>query len=112
MFHLQFYHVSLITAVLKLWIHGEEKLNLKYHTHYDHLMLKNKLSFAMISLRLEKFLNGVWNLYQNFHMVTALVLGFGILILGWIRSLVFHMTMLRILALYFDFEGSKNINVL
>ena len=27
---------------------------------------ENKLSFAMNSLRLEKFLNGVWNLYQNF----------------------------------------------
>ena len=40
----------------------------------------------MISLRLEKFFNGVWNLYQNFHMVTALVLGFGIFILIWIWS--------------------------
>ena len=36
---------------------------------------KNKLSFAMISLRLEMFLNGVWNLDQDFHMVTALVFG-------------------------------------
>ena len=73
---------------------------------------KNKLSFAMISLRLEKFLNGVWNLYQNFHMVTALVLGFGILILIWIWSLVFNTPMIQSLALYLDFVGEKNIHVL
>ena len=57
----------------------------------------NKLSFAMISLRLEKFLNGVWNLYQNFHMVTALVLG---------------IPMFQILVLHLNKEGAKNINVL
>ena len=51
----------------------------------------------MISLRLEKFLNGVWNLYQNFHMVTALVLG---------------IPMFRILALHIEKEGAKNVNVL
>ena len=61
------------------------------------LSSENKLSFAMISLRLEKFLNGVWNLYQNFHMVTALVLG---------------IPMFQILALHLDKEGAENINVL
>ena len=71
----------------------------------------NKLSFAMISLRLEKFLNGVWNLYQNFHMITALVLGFGILILIWIWSPVFDTPMIRFSALYLDFEGAKTIHV-
>ena len=35
----------------------------------------NKLSFAIISLRLEKFLNGVLNLDMDFDMVTALVIG-------------------------------------
>merc|ERR1711954_89520 len=64
----------------------------------------------MISLRLEKFLNGVWNFYQNFHMVTALVLGFGILILIWIWSLVFDTTMIQILALYLDFKYAKSIH--
>ena len=49
----------------------------------------------MISLRLEKFLNLVWNLYQNFYMVTALVLG---------------IPMFKILALHLDKEGAKNIN--
>ena len=51
----------------------------------------------MISLRSEKFLNGVWNLYQNFDMVTALVLGIPIF---------------QILALHLDKEGANNINVL
>ena len=50
----------------------------------------------MISLRLEKFLNLVWNLYQNFYMVTALVLG---------------IPMFSILILHLDKEGAKNINV-
>ena len=65
----------------------------------------------MISLRLEKFFNGVWNLYQNFHMVTALVLGFGIFILIWIWSPVIDTPMIQILALYLDIKYAKNINV-
>ena len=39
-------------------------------------------------------------------------LGFGILILIWIRSLVSDIPMIQILALYLDFEGAKNIHVL
>ena len=39
-------------------------------------------------------------------------MGVGILILIWIWSLVFYTTMIRILALYLDFEGAKNIHVL
>ena len=39
-------------------------------------------------------------------------LGFGILILIWIWSLVFDTPMIQILALYLDFEGAKNIHVL
>ena len=38
--------------------------------------------------------------------------GFGILILIWIRSLVFDIPMTQILALYLDFEGAKNIHFL
>merc|ERR1711954_500472 len=38
--------------------------------------------------------------------------GVGILILIWILSLVFDIPMIRILALYLDFEGAKNIHVL
>merc|ERR1712112_544868 len=37
------------------------------------------------------------------------LLGFGILILIWIWSLVFDTPMIRILALYLDLEGTKNI---
>ena len=39
-------------------------------------------------------------------------LGFGILILIGIWSLIFDITMFQILALYVDFEGAKNIHVL
>ena len=42
-----------------------------------------------------RFLNVVWNLY-----------------LHWIWSLVFGTPIFRILALYLDFEGAKNIHVL
>merc|ERR1712082_467885 len=38
-------------------------------------------------------------------------LGFGILILIWIWSLVFDIPMIQILALYLDFESAKNIHV-
>ena len=51
----------------------------------------------MIILRLEKFWNGVWILYQNFQMVTALVIG---------------IPMFQIRAIHLDLEGAKNINVL
>ena len=39
-------------------------------------------------------------------------LGFDILILIWIRSLIFDISMIWILILYLDFQGAKNINVL
>ena len=39
-------------------------------------------------------------------------LGFGILILIWIWSLVFDTPLIQNLALYLDFEGAKNIHVL
>ena len=39
-------------------------------------------------------------------------LGFGILIIIWIWSLVFDTPICQILALYLDFEGAKNIHVL
>ena len=39
-------------------------------------------------------------------------LGFGILILIWIWSLVFDIPMILIFALYIDFQGAKNIHVL
>ena len=38
-------------------------------------------------------------------------LGFGILILIWIWSLVFDTPMIQILALYLDFKYAKNIYV-
>ena len=38
-------------------------------------------------------------------------LGFGILILIWIWSLVFDIPMFQLLTLYLDFEGAKNIHV-
>ena len=38
--------------------------------------------------------------------------GFGVLILIWIWSVVFDNPMIPILALYLDFEGAKNIDVL
>ena len=39
-------------------------------------------------------------------------MGFGILIMIWIWSLVFDETMTQILALYLDFKGAKNMHVL
>ena len=39
-------------------------------------------------------------------------LGLGILILIWVWSMIFATTMIQITALYFDFEGVKNIQVL
>ena len=39
-------------------------------------------------------------------------LGFDILILIWILSTVFAISMIRILDLYLDFEGAKNIHAL
>ena len=40
------------------------------------------------------------------------LLGFGILILIWIWSLVFDIPMIPNLGIYPDFEGAKNIHVL
>ena len=38
-------------------------------------------------------------------------MGFDILIMIWVLSLVFDTTMTQILALYLDFEGAKDIHV-
>ena len=38
-------------------------------------------------------------------------MGFDISILIWILSLVFDTQMIQILALYFNFEGARNIHV-
>ena len=40
------------------------------------------------------------------------LLGFGIMLLIWIWTLIFHTPMIQICALYLDFEGAKNIHVL
>ena len=40
------------------------------------------------------------------------LLGFVILILIWICSLVFDTTMFQIVALYLDFEGAPDIHIL
>ena len=44
--------------------------------------------------------------------LVCLRLGFGILILIWIWSLVFYIPMIWIFNLYLDFEGAKNLHVL
>merc|ERR1711954_627708 len=59
---------------------------------------------------------------KNIHVLLVFIWGFGgrwrfltwvcILLLIWIWSLVFEIPMIRIVALYLDFEGAKNIHVL
>ena len=65
---------------------------------------------------LETFLRYFWTIFKLFWifcMSASLLVGnFGILILIMIRSLVFGTPMFRILALYLEFEGAKNIHVL
>ena len=60
----------------------------------------------------EKNINVLFILFGALQDAGCFWFGFGILILIWIRSIVFDTPMIQILALYFDFEGAKNIHVL
>ena len=66
------------------------------------IFLKFIITFTFLILR-NIFHTGFWGFG---------VLGFGILTLIWIWSLVFGTPICQILALYLDFAGAKNINVL
>ena len=72
---------------------------------YTHIHYVGLLSWFW---RCNKYSSPSWALED----ILGYWLGFGILILILILSLVFDTLMIQILALYLDFEGAKNIHVL
>ena len=72
----------------------------------------SKFWLSILILRVQRTSMSFKSSFDDLEDAGGSCLGFGILILIWIWSLVFNTTMIPILALYLDFEGAKKIHVL
>ena len=70
------------------------------------------LGLSILVLKVQRTSLSFKSLFRALEDAGCSWLGFSILIFIWIWSLVFDTPMIRILALYLDFEGAKNIHVL
>merc|ERR1712081_5924 len=73
---------------------------------------RSKLKLSILILKVQRTSMSFKTSFGALEDAGASLLGFGILILIWIWSLVFDTPMIRIWALYLGFEGAKNIHVL
>ena len=72
----------------------------------------SKIWLSVLILNLQRTSMSVKSWFGALEDVGGFWLGFGILILIWIWSVVFDTTMIQFLALYLDFEFAKNIHVI
>ena len=75
-----------------------------WYTHVLNFRFILILNLQRISMSFKSWLGALLGAWGSW-------LGFGILILIWIWSLVFDTPVFQISALYIDFEGAKNIHV-
>ena len=80
--------------------------------HWSLLHPWSKFWFSTLILKVQRTSMSLKSSFEALEDAECSWLGFGILILIWIWSLVFDIPMIQILALYLDFEGAKNIHVL
>ena len=80
--------------------------------HWSLIYLWSKFWISILILKVQRTSMSFKSSFGALEDAGGSWLGFGILILIWIWSLVFDIPMNQILALYLDFKGAKNINVL
>ena len=71
----------------------------------------SKFWFSVLVFKEHRTSMSFQSLFRAFGDAADSLVGFGILILIWIWSLVFYTTIYQILALNLGFEGAKNIHV-
>ena len=72
----------------------------------------SKFLLSIVFLKMQRISMSFQSLFGALDDASGSWLGFGVLILIWIWSLVFDLPMFWILALHFDFEGAKIIHAL
>ena len=83
-----------------------------YHHDHDLDMVTGLWYTSSSILKVQRTSLSFKSLFRDLEEAGGSWLGFGILILIWIWSLVFDILMIQISVLYLDFEGAKNIHVL
>ena len=86
-----------------------------YWFGYGHLSLIqtcSKIWLSILILKVQRTSMSVKSSFETLKDAGGSWVGFGIVILIWIWSLVYDIPMIWIFALYLDFEGAKNIHVL
>ena len=107
-----------IFAVRKLWPPwiildwGYESLSWFGTGNWSLMQPRSKFWLSVLIFKVQRTSMSFTSSFDTLEDAGGFWLGFGILILIWIWSLVFGTPIFRILALYLDFEGAKNIHVL
>ena len=83
-----------------------------YLGHWSLIYLWSEFWLSIVILKVQRTSMSFTSSFGAWEDAEGSLLGFGILILILIWSLVFDISMIQILALYLDFEGAKNIHVL
>ena len=83
-----------------------------WYGHWSLVIPYSKFWLSILILKVQRTLMSFKSWFGGLEDAGGSWLGFCILILIWIWSQVFDTPMIRILALYLDFEGAKNIHVL
>ena len=80
--------------------------------HWSLIQLWSKFCLSILSLKMQRTSMSFKSWFGALEDPGGSWLGFAILILTWIWSLIFDRPMFWIVALYLDLEGAKNIHVL
>ena len=80
--------------------------------HWSLIYPSSKFCLSILLLKGQRTYMSLTSLFGALEDAEGSWLGFGILILIWIWSLVFDIAMIQILVLYLDFEDAKNLYVL
>ena len=80
--------------------------------HWSFIQPWSEFWLSILILRVQRTLMSFKSSFGTLEDARGCWLGFDILIMILIWSLVFDATMIQILALYLDFEGAKNIHVI
>ena len=109
-------HICPLSPHLELWrmLENPDLGFASWHWFgYGHWSLTYPWSRFLLSIlifKVQRTLMSLKSWYWAFGVTGGSWLGFGILILIWIWSLVFGRPIFQILGLYLDFEGWKNIH--
>ena len=83
-----------------------------WYGHWSLIQPHSKFRLSILVLKMQRTSMSFKSCFSAVEVAVGSWLGFGMLILIWICSLVFDTCIIQILALYLDFDCAKNIHVL